>query len=244
MATKTPKKIAVETKKITDVDKPGTQKPDDTARPIIVGHKGVLLDPMVAGGKTKAPDAASPKQEDDAEKITVKTTKAEPLEIKILPDTDSETETQPDNTEKPAETAAAVLPKKEAPAPAETKEAPSEAEEDEPEAKEEQQAPEPVNEESPEDIDEKNEEDLKKAEASKAESNASNDEAIKRLVESKQYFLPIKKSRHNSGHGVSPLVVGLLFVLLIGGVYAVLDAQVIKNSVPLPYHLFKNISRP
>jgi len=58
-----PKHI-VAAKRVFDVAKPGESKPDETSRPVIVGHKMLGRDPMVSDGNSEKTGTDSPKTAD------------------------------------------------------------------------------------------------------------------------------------------------------------------------------------
>jgi hypothetical protein len=89
---KTPKKV-VAARRVFDVAKPGDTAPDDTSRPVIVGHKSILQDPMVT--KTDEGNDEAPKAEPTAAVTSTHTAKiVAPL---------SEADKPPVEPEKPAE---------------------------------------------------------------------------------------------------------------------------------------------
>jgi len=252
VATKTRKKKTMAPKdssdsKIMDVAKPSQKKPDNTARPVIVGHTNTMAqDPMMSKPvATTAPEISKAAEPISKTGKTVEVPEAPKEEAKkpqivIIKDA-SESEEEPVVVEKPEVPAVAEEPAKmEEPAPVEETEKVAEA------SPEESMVPATEVETQPEETDtvETNEETPATDETkSKAEPVNAENEKVNKLIASKEYFLPIKKSRSKaSGHHHTGLVWVLLLIAILVGAYVAIDAQLVKNNIQLPYHIFKNIS--
>jgi hypothetical protein len=217
-----------DSKPIEDVAKPGKSAPSDTAKPIIT-HRPMMKDPMV---NESAADTIS--EDSPSEKIIVKTGKST---IQPLAGPEPKTE-EPAPAEKPSqEPAPAEQPKKE------TK----------PEPKPEAQVPEPVPEpEEPGDnnsdgsSDDKPGEEKAKSAAEKSEQDAQaeqakHDEEIQKLVDSKQYVLPINAvEKRKSKHFV---IFGVILAIFLAVAWAdvALDAGLVDIGGVKPVtHFFSN----
>lgn len=276
MATKTLKKD--DSPKVMDLRRPNSVKPVATSKPVIVGHRNEVIDPMVmqASSQTDDPkikakpvtpitivDNTAPSDQslsaDIADKITDFSIE-DALE-------QEETIAQPAPSSEKTEVVRAkdVMPPPEEPAAEHKPEddsqdlaasntsgtEPVSDSDDQPE-KGAEPAPEPATAEDPDeepvsgsaDTNDTTSSDTAKPDEKPEDAAAAEAAKIKALVDSKKYFLPIKKSRAKATHGVSPIVGLLVVVLLLGGLYVALDGQVIKNSLNLPVHLFKNVKRP
>src|SRR5687768_13878322 len=80
-----------DSKVIDVVSKPGSVTPSSTARPIIVGHKPMIQDPMMSGGEEKPADSSeeTAKPPANSRGITIapppESAKAAEVEVKVAP---------------------------------------------------------------------------------------------------------------------------------------------------------------
>lgn len=79
----------------------------------------------------------------------------------------------------------------------------------------------------------------KKQAAKKAEEQAKRDAELQELIDSKKYLVPIKHGVGGNG-GTRLLLVGMLIVvLLLVGVYLLIDAGIVDVGVELPFEFIK-----
>lgn len=234
-------------KHVMDVSKPGKSTPSASSKPVIVGHKPTVQDPMV----TKERDMP---EESEEHKIEVKRTA--PKVIAPLADTK---ETETDTEEAAGEEAAAeesAEPSAEADAPNQSVENVDEGE------------PEPDEQSQPAESDEvadtkakdtgsssrsekpsktKDAKDNKKGEKDdktdkEAEEVKKRLAEVEKLVDEKKYFVHTsqgtKKQRRRTRTGL------LIILVLLVGTYLALDAQLIKNNLQLPFEFFKEQQHP
>ncbi len=220
-----------ENKKVFDVAKPGKSAPSENARPIIITHKSIAQDPMMAKSTDRdevaksAPPVSSrgimiePPKEAKAEqassqKVAVKSAD-EPVQKK--PDADAPSEAT--ETEKQAAE----------PAPGPTVEKPAEVPQPT-ESEVEEKAEPDIGEKLPEEQGNSDLQAVDQAKKKAAEEKKAADEAkIQHLVEERKYFVPIGSRRKRS----AKKAVVILIVLLILAVVAVdllVDAGIIKTS--------------
>lgn len=207
--------------KVFDVAKPGKSGPSPTSKPVIVGHKSMIEDPMVKKDSIPVTDAGSNEAADNTQPTSEKP-ELSPHEAKtVMPLSDAEKV-----EEKPAATAEDETKPTEpvseaAPAPAEPTEnqeaAVSDSVPDEPE-----KTPKPTD------------KDAKAAEEEKARQ-----EAIQKLIESKQYVVHVGESHHRkSRKGV--IIVLLVLLLVVVGADLAVDAGYIDVGFKPPVDLIKD----
>jgi len=251
VATKTRKKKTMAPKdqndsKIMDVAKPSQKKPDNTARPVIVGHTNTMAqDPMMSQAKmATAPEVIKPLEPVsktgkavDRPEPTAEETPKKP-QVVIIKDA-NEPEEEPVVAAMPEEPAKAEEPV-EVPEPEAPAEEPAEPEAEKPAEEQPTLTEEAETAENSVTTEETPTTDESKA---KAEPINAENEKIAKLIATKEYFLPIKKSRSNaSGHHHTSFVWFLLLIAILAGAYVAIDAKLVKNDIKLPYHIFKNIS--
>lgn len=78
-----------------------------------------------------------------------------------------------------------------------------------------------------------------KDEDKKAEEQAKKEAALQELIVSKKYFVPLAHDSSSQKSGSMVGIILLIFIILLAGAYAAVDAKVIKTGINLPYHLFK-----
>jgi hypothetical protein len=237
--------------KVMDVAKPGTSAPDATARPVIVGHRAILQDPMVTSTqKDDEPEekivsktaptlkpidniSTEPKKET---KVTVKTEKADEKEAEKEKDDSTLDEGQAYVIETVKKSKLDVPKeepdKKEAPAEAPAKKADEKpepaAEEEKPEAQsDDQAATEAVAEQAA----------AKKTSEKEDKEATARQEAVQKLITEKTYNLPIGEAKRK--RNMSLVVLLVLLIVAAALAYLAVDAGVIKTSVKLPYEFFK-----
>lgn len=226
-----------------DVAKPGTSAPDASARPVIVGHRTLLQDPMVTPAQN---------DEDKAEEVTVSKTAPtlkplnEPAPKKVTVKSE-EKEDEDDTTESaPAYVIESVKPKAEEP----KEDSKPEEPEKKPEPKETSKEKEPPEKSEPEvateqpktDSDEAATEAVAEQAAAKKTTEkedkeaAARQEAVQKLITEKTYNLPIGEAKRKRNMS---LILLLLLLLLLVLAYFAIDAGVIKTSISLPFEFFK-----
>lgn len=202
---------------IMDVSKPGKSPAEPSARPVIVGHRSLVQDPMVTSTEASKPDKSESEEEtkptspSSGKKVIV------PLgEQAAKPNkADQSAREEPNNASDSAErTASADEETKEQAGAEESTEAVSDAAVVD-------SVIEQVN------TGTKREEELKAAEERKKT------EAIEKLITEKKYFVPIGKDSRSSIKGMwVPAVVLLLTLLVIVGA---IDAEILKTGFSLPF---------
>lgn len=244
-----------EPKKFIDVSAPGKSAPDSTSRPVIVSHRPMIEDPMVAksGPETpSAPPLASkgkiPNPLNSASSKSSKKTDSPPekksedsdsiVPVKVVAKTPNE-DTKPDTPkeEKPATKEPESKPSTEgkptpaSPAPKSTDhEKPAETSQGESEWSEKS--------ENEGDVPgmTKAAEERKKAEAEAAKK--AENEKYERMISEKTYFAPIDTSVSSSGSKLVNVLLFLLLLALVGGILAI-DAGLLDIGIDLPFDLIK-----
>ncbi len=178
--------------RVFDVAKPGQSEPSSTSRPVIVGHKNMIDDPMMKAAASSTLDANKPPEEGSS--ITVREVTDDdsiaphqakpvmPLEKIDVP------KDEPAEAEKPAEPPAAPEPAKEPPAGDSVSDAMKAKEKDEKANQEEQ------------------------AEA----------EAIQKLIESKQYVVHVGEINHHKRSRLMYIIVIVAVLAAAGATAAYL----------------------
>lgn len=243
--------------KVMDVAKPGTSAPDASARPVIVGHRTLLQDPMVTPAQTDEaapedkvvsktaptlkPINEAPKETDEPKKetkVTVKTEKTDKVEKESSTPTEGQAyviESIKPNFDEP-KAVKAETDKKEEPAVTPASDAKNTEEKAEPPAKE---TATPQSDES----DGAATEAVAAQAAAKKTTEKEDKEAIARqevvqkLITDKTYNLPIGEAKHKRNMSLVVLLVLLIGVAAL--VYLAIDAEVIKTSIKLPFEFFK-----
>lgn len=204
-------------KQVMDVSKPGKTPADASARPIIVGHKMLVQDPMVT---------------ETAEKTEETVTEAV-AEV----ETDEKPPVSPSSSKR-------II----APLSAEEKSGDTESEntsQTEPEAavSEESAAAETATQDTSDNdaavvdavIDQVA--DKKKVDEQQEADERKKRETLEKLVAEKKYFVPLGRSHHKSGHGLTVLTILLGATFL--GLVAAIDAGMLEAGFTLPFDLIK-----
>jgi hypothetical protein len=252
-------------KRIDDVARPGKSAPSGTSKAVIVTNRPIMKDPMVtepAAEKVTETPAAPPKP---AGHVTIQlqpltaplleNTKAKPAEE---PAEDAKIE-EPVKAEEPA-TEAKVEPKtepeikpkvetklepieKSKPEPAK---APEPAQEEAAEEAKPDKSTEPAEESAPQETTEPAETAEGKAtpaeiDAEAEAKQAEHDAAIQKLIDSKQYFLPINSVEKRRTKRVIVLGVALSLLLIIAWADVALDAGLVQiDGIKPVTHFFSN----
>jgi len=201
-------------KSISDVSNPGDSTPSETSRPIIVSNRPMLKDPMMVGGKPKEKPAVDPQipEEDEEHDKAPTGDKIEVKEVDVQPDT-------PKEDAKPAE---------EKPVTTEAPEAEAEKPKDDKDKTET-----PVTDADGNEITNPD------AEIKKAEEAAARDEAMQKMVDSKQFFLPINALEQRRTHRFIVLGIALSIVLALAWLDIALDAGLIHlGGIKAVTHFF------
>jgi hypothetical protein len=231
-------------KRIIDVAHPGQTAPPKTSKPVIITNRTILKDPMMVDGEPEA-----------SEKVPAKSVKA--TAPTLSPSTAKAALTKNDTPEEPP---APIAEESKKPEPAKNPEPDTEPEtkpDEEPEAKPEpaaepEEASEPEQPESDPEAETESEEKTEKdttampssleaqAEAA-AKAEADHDAGVQKLVDSKQYYLPINSVEKRKTRRF--VVLGLLVVILLALAWAdiALDAGLIHVDGIQPLtHFFSN----
>ena len=216
-------------KKVMDVAKPGKSAPSSTSKPVIVGHKPMIQDPMVTPSEN-GEEAAVPKEE----KVATRSVK----KIVPLSDQAEAQEEKPAETEPTSETATDSVDEK--PAEEEAKES---ADEEPAAAEAEEAAPaeEPTDKPSTDEtaaVDAIASQATKRKEGDLTEEEKKKAEAINKLIEDKTYYLKIGQAHHKRNTTVFALL-GFVLLVVIGGVLAI-DAGMVETGITLPFDLIAN----
>ncbi|HSX46339.1 MAG TPA: hypothetical protein VLG27_05075 [Candidatus Saccharimonadia bacterium] len=191
---------------------------EPSSKPIIVTNRPIMKDPMVVEGSEPASDM----EESAGEIVPVKLSGKS--ELKLGTDKPSAEATKPAEA-KPAEPET----KEEAPAPAAASAPEPKADEAAKDDKTEESASEPTNPDAAA-IDE--------AEAAK---QAEHDTAIQKLVDSKQYYLPVNAVEKRKSRRFVLLGIVLSILLVVAWADIALDAGLVASGSSLPHtHLFDN----
>lgn len=207
-----PKKPAV-----TDVAHPNTSAPPDTSKPIITSRP-IIKDPMVVEDEADAelPGQSAP---DEAKSLPLK--KAGETKIKPLSEKPEKAEPQPEpaKTEPASQTNDTAGPEKSA----------EETEE------ETGAAAEKGSDETPGNKSEKAEDEAE------AEAQAAEEAKVRKLVDSRKYFLPINAVEHRRSARFAAVGIILALLLVVAWVDVALDAGLIHLGGVKPVtHLFSN----
>lgn len=218
---------------VADVTQPGKSAPAASSRPVIVGNKPMVQDPMVNDRTASTPAEPS-----------VAVRRSGPQVITPLPGAEKSAAEAGDATAEPSvtEQGAAESPQASAgevadgqliaPAQAESSEAPPGSSRDA-SGKSSSIVDAVVGQASK--AKDKND-DKKQAELEKRQAE------IEKLIEEKKYF--VSTSQGTKKQRKTRWAALLLIVLLLVGAYLAIDAQVIKNDIQLPYEFFKEEQQP
>lgn len=216
--------------KVFDVAKPGKRRPSATSKPVIVGHKNMIEDPMVRKGSIQITADNTDEEAVDPAKSKSEEAKLAPHEAKpIMPlaaaDKSPEPSAEPvESTEpeaKPQETTDQSV------KPAESEESGEASEAAEVQVSDSL----PDQPETPAKLADKED---KAAQEEKART-----EAIQKLIESKQYVVHVGESSHRK-RGKWLIISLLILVLLVVGVDLAVDAGYIDIGLKPPINLIKN----
>lgn len=226
-----------ENKKVFDVTKPGKSTPSASARPVIIGHKPMIQDPMVAVQKDPTPTAPPIPEKDqelseaeDATEPKAKKTTA----VVIEPPKDLTLENEDTTVEKDEQEPKPVDEPVEQETPAENKPSVEDEPKEEPD------------EETTNDTDEMNgvgavaDQVVKKKEQEELDqAEKAKQEAVEKLIQEKTYNLPIgEKRRKRRWTGL--IIFLFLLLVLAATAYLLVDAGVIQTDITLPYDFIKD----
>lgn len=205
-------------KQVMDVSKPGKTPADASARPVIVGHKTLVQDPMVnadvnsEAATTEAEAEPAPPSPSTGKKVIA------PLEDSTTSETTPETtpaaeitnEQKPEETEKPA----------------------AEEKLDEPPVESEESTDSAVVDAVIDQVGNK------KKENELSEEDRKRQEHLDKLVEEKKYFVPIGKAHKGSSRLL--LIFTLLLLVVFIGLVLAIDAEMLDVGFSLPFDLIKS----
>jgi hypothetical protein len=231
-------------KKIADVEHPNTSSPSTTSKPVLVTNRPIMQDPMMKEAADE--DTGTPI------KVTTGSTKIklQPLTAPVVKNIKSPAE---DTPEKPVEAATEKAPAA-SPEQTEATENPApetapgmEPEPAQPKKDDSPPAPEEAEESSPESSDETTSEgdgqpaEVANQEAAQQAEEAKHDEGVQKLIDGKQYFLPINAVEKRRTKRVILLGILLVVVLAVAWVDIALDAGLVEigNVKPMT-HFFSN----
>lgn len=206
-------------KQVMDVAKPGKTPANATSRPVIVSNSAVVQDASVV----QDPDATAAEMSETKQSLRTHTKVVSPIVI------EDDTEDQDDSPKQEAE---------EKPADSE------EVKKDTPaEDKKTSQDDEPLDNSSAI-VDAVIDEVASQKDKAQQNKEAVRADAVSKLVESKEYFLPIKQVNTQRGSKKPALVALLLLVATIVGLYALVDVGAIKPGFEVPFHVLGDKQQP
>lgn len=216
-------------KQVMDVSKPGKTAAEASSRPVIVGHKPLVQDPMVTAEESKEETTdAIPETNSPAASKKI---------IAPLSDADKEID-EPNDPDAVSDEPAAADDGNEA---LEQDEAAEEPAADEAETTEDAEAETPPPETESTDsvvvdavIDQVGD---KKQDELEAEEERKRQESISKLVAEKKYFVPIGKAHRKSGR--ASLIITLFLLAVLIGVLVAIDAELLDAGFSLPFDLIK-----
>ncbi|HSX43808.1 MAG TPA: hypothetical protein VLE69_00705 [Candidatus Saccharimonadales bacterium] len=244
--------------KVMDVSKPGSSAPDASSRPVIVGHRTLLQDPMMKSAEpeadkeekvivsTTAP-TIKPPSESKSDKVEVVGDSPESAKIEKSDVKESAKETgEPKQDEsKPLAVIESTEMEKDETKP-ETDDEPKETEE---QATTEESKDEPKPDTEPEENSESSNSDeaatdvlaeqaaAKKTTDKEDKEAVARQEAVQKLVTDKTYNLPIGEAKRK--RNMSLVVLLLLLIVAAALLYLAIDAEIIKTSIKLPVEFIK-----
>jgi hypothetical protein len=230
-------------KKVFDVAKPGKSAPDATARPVIVGHKPMIQDPMVNASDTGTETA--PVENDEKVTPIRSAKKIVPLGDKAPENTSQAKDETPKEADEPG--AVDMQEKTEEDQAAEVSKDETAGSEPEPNADKptDEPAPKPSEEtaDSPSTseaaaVDALASQATRKKEGELTEEEKKKIEAINKLIEDKTYYVKVAQANHKRNATLF-ILLGLILVVIIGGALAI-DAGMINPGVTLPFDLISN----
>lgn len=235
-------------KKIFDVTKPGQSSPDASSKPVIIGHKPLVEDPMVKENVPVSQLSPTDTHQDeqaqaihDAYKNSVSGKGDHNLSIKkpgsnkIKPS--AETVERVEKEKATGESSSSLLPLKSA--------LPEGGLEDEPKAadkssKDDDEKP-GIKEDEPE---QKSEKDMLGGAKSTQEAETvelEREEKINQLAESGEYHVKLgSKPRHPKNRGNVLALILVLLLVMLALVYVAIDSGFVKSDIKLPFDLIKN----
>jgi len=242
-------------KKIVDVEHPNTSAPSATSKPVIVTNRPIIQDPMVkeeTGEDTGTPIKVTtgsthiklqPLTEPEVKEVDkpAEPSTAPALEATKASETSVEPPTAPKTEESTSKTADAPEPTK-SEEPADTKSDPPAKTEQPVEESAAEPATSPSEEPSTDEAsNETQDSEVTNQEAAAEAEQAKHEEGIQKLIDGKQYFLPINAIEKRRTQRVVLLGIVLAVVLAVAWVDVALDAGLIQlGSVKPVTHFFSN----
>ncbi len=205
-------------KQVMDVSKPGKTPADASARPIIVGHKPQVQDPMVNTAEDTNPEVSAPSEEPSTTSPATSKKVIAPLSELEKPNEDEATEST-DSTEPDA--SITDTPKEE---PDEQNDAPTETDEESSDAAVVDAVAEQVG--------------AKKKEDAESEEEKKRLAELEKLIAEKKYFVPIGKAHRKSNR--ITLFVTLFLLLVLVGLLVAIDAGLLDTGFDLPFDIIQN----
>lgn len=226
--------------KVFDVTKPGKTAAGASGRPLIVGHKTLMQDPMVKepGDVYTPPTAPELDQEDKpsgkAPKSELTSTIMKPSLTKVEPVEDKRPE--PKVEDKPNED----KPNDEPPVQEETQSTKEDTELAKEDAKPTEENAEPSTSSDSAAVNTVAQQVAKKQQNQKEqEEETAKATGLEKLIDDKKYFVPIGEKRRK--RSIRHVLLGFIIVLLLGAVLGdlLIDAGVIKTSIEPPIKVFQ-----
>jgi hypothetical protein len=257
------------TKQVFDVSKPGKSAPDASGRPLIIGHRPIVKDPMMndttkeedqkpisTSGKNIVPlnadvsdEEAEPQQDTDKDaEADPKSTENENASSKAEPDTAKETEKAKDTDNKQDETAPEQTEEKSDSKEADSQKSSTKATE---QAKSESSSDQTPDEHAGSEDDSAvivdavvGQATIKKKGRDAEDEDTAKKAAIEKLIQEKKYFVKISPPNRKRNSKIAVFV--LTFLLIFGAVGALLaaDAGLVNLGFKPPFDLIQNDTKP
>jgi hypothetical protein len=208
-------------KQVMDVSKPGKTPADASARPIIVGHKPQVQDPMVNTAEDTNPEVSAPSEEPAATSPAASKKVIAPLSELEKPNETEATESAEPTAPTEPDAPIADTPQEE---PDEQNDAPTEAGEESSDAAVVDAVAEQVG--------------AKKKEDAESEEEKKRLAELEKLIAEKKYFVPIGKA-HRKSNRITLFVTLFLFFVLVG-LLAAIDAGLLDAGFDLPFDIIQN----
>lgn len=241
--------------RVFDVAKPGKSAPDDSSRPVIIGHRTILKDPTVNAPE----DPEFPKEEKARETTTAPELKATSGEKVVIPisekssskdkkkkteDSAEEEKTAPEAPEESSEEIFAPQAKKEkeevdtTDKPDSTDDKPVKKEDTTEEANNKTEEPDTAAEKDDEAAPAETPADQKAADK-KEQEEIARQAALEKTVVDKTYFVPIGEVKRKRSNRRALLVLLVVIIIAVALADLLIDSGMIKTNIKAPVHIFK-----
>jgi len=227
------------TKKVFDVAKPGKTAANPSARPVIIGHKPLLRDPMVkeasiseldSNADTQAAELSPEDKPSGGGKATSSARLLPPSELRIEPLKSGESTSLASGKSEESNSATKLNADEDA--------KPPEIQKDEPATQPEADQSTADNSDAAAVSNAAGQAEAKKLAAKQQQEQAAKQTAMEKLIAEKKYFVEIGEKKRRRSNRMALIL--LVLLLLVVGAYLLADAGIIKTSLNLPIELIKN----